>query len=171
MIRKRESSRRPYVNSPPAGKPAGEKTVSLNRRAGHDYHILSTIEAGLSLVGTEIKSIRQGHVSIREAYVRPQSGDMWLVGAHIAQYAPAARANHDPTRSRRLLLHRKEITDLLREIGSAGLTIVPLRLYLRGGRAKLEIALARGKKAYDKRDAIAKRDAQRQMERALRRKV
>jgi len=96
---------------------------------------------------------------------------MWLVGAHIAQYAPAARANHDPTRSRRLLLHRKEITDLLREIGSAGLTIVPLRLYLRGGRAKLEIALARGKKAYDKRDAIAKRDAQRQMERALRRKV
>jgi SsrA-binding protein len=148
----------------------GEKTVSVNRKATYDYHILRTVEAGLSLLGTEIKSIRDGHVSIREAYVRPQDGEMWLVGAHIAQYAPAGRDNHDATRSRRLLLHRKEIRELERDIQSAGTTVVPLRLYLKDGRAKLEIALARGKKSYDKRDAIAKRDADRQMQRALRRR-
>jgi SsrA-binding protein len=149
----------------------GEKTVTLNRKAGHDYHILRTLEAGLSLVGTEIKSVRSGHVSIREAYVRPGDGEMWLVGAHIAQYPPAGRANHDPTRSRRLLLHRREIGELQREVQSAGVTLVPLRLYLKDGRAKLEIALARGKKNYDKREAIAKREIERQMQRAVRRKA
>jgi len=149
----------------------GEKTVTLNRKAGHDYHILRTLEAGLSLVGTEIKSVRSGHVSIREAYVRPGDGEMWLVGAHIAQYPPAGRANHDPTRSRRLLLHRREIGDLQREVQSTGVTLVPLRLYLKDGRAKLEIALARGKKSYDKREAIAKREIERQMQRAVRRKA
>jgi len=149
----------------------GEKTVTLNRKAGHDYHILRTLEAGLSLVGTEIKSVRSGHVSIREAYVRPGDGEMWLVGAHIAQYPPAGRANHDPTRSRRLLLHRREIGELQREVQSAGVTLVPLRLYLKHGRAKLEIALARGKKNYDKREAIAKREIERQMQRAVRRKA
>lgn len=145
-----------------------EKSVTVNRKAGHDYHILSTLEAGLSLVGTEIKSIREGHVSIREAYVRPQNGEMWLVGAHIAQYAPAGPRNHEPTRSRKLLLHRREVYELVREIATAGVTLVPLRLYLKDGKAKLEIALARGKKSYDKREAIAKRDAERQMQRALR---
>jgi SsrA-binding protein len=145
-----------------------EKTVVVNRKATHDYHILQTFEAGISLLGTEIKSIRQGHVSIREAYVRPQGDDLWLVGAHISKYAPASRANHDPTRSRRLLLHRKEIRELVRELQSSGGTIVPLRLYLKNGRAKLEIALARGKKAYDKRAAIAKREADRAMQRAVR---
>ena len=149
----------------------GEKTVTLNRKAGHDYHILRTLEAGLSLLGTEIKSVRSGHVSIREAYVRPGDGEMWLVGAHIAQYPPAGRANHDPTRSRRLLLHRREIGELQREVQSAGVTLVPLRLYLKDGRAKLEIALARGKKSYDKREAIAKREIERQMQRAVRRKA
>jgi SsrA-binding protein len=149
----------------------GEKTVTLNRKAGHDYHILRTLEAGLSLVGTEIKSVRSGHVSIREAYVRPGDGEMWLVGAHIAQYPPAGRANHDPTRSRRLLLHRREIGELQREVQSAGVTLVPLRLYLKDGKAKLEIALARGKKNYDKREAIAKREIERQMQRAVRRKA
>jgi SsrA-binding protein len=149
----------------------GEKTVTLNRKAGHDYHILRTLEAGLSLLGTEIKSVRSGHVSIREAYVRPGDGEMWLVGAHIAQYPPAGRANHDPTRSRRLLLHRREIGELQREVQSAGLTLVPLRLYLKDGMAKLEIALARGKKSYDKREAIAKREIDRQMQRAVRRKA
>ncbi len=147
-----------------------EKTITVNRKAGHDYHILRTVEAGLSLVGTEIKSIREGRVSIREAYVRPQYGEMWLVGAHIALYPPAGHMNHDPTRSRRLLLHRREIRDLTRDVESAGITVVPLRVYLKDGRAKLEIALARGKRSYDKRETIAKRDAERQMQRALRRK-
>lgn len=146
----------------------GEKTVTVNRKATHDYYILRTLEAGVSLLGTEIKSVRNGHVSIREAYVRPSGEELWLVGAHIGHYAPASRANHDPTRSRRLLLHRKEIRDLLREVQSAGATIVPLRLYLKDGRAKLEIALGKGKKAYDKRAVIAKREAERAMQRAMR---
>jgi SsrA-binding protein len=149
----------------------GEKTITLNRKAGHDYHILRTLEAGISLLGSEIKSLRDGHVSIREAYVRPQGDELWLVGAHISHYQPAGRTNHEPTRSRRLLLHRKEIRELQREIGSAGVTVVPLRLYLKNGMAKLEIALARGKKSYDKREALAKRDADRQMQRALRRQA
>jgi len=146
-----------------------EKTVTVNRRVQHDYHILRTLEAGLSLKGTEIKSIRDGRVSIREAYVRPDDGEIWLVGAHVAHYPPAGSANHDPTRRRRLLLHRRQIAELRRAVESEGVTIVPLRLYLKGGRAKLEIAVARGKKRYDKRAAIAKRDAERQIERALRR--
>lgn len=146
-----------------------EKTITVNRKASHDYHILRTIEAGIALLGTEIKSIREGRVSIREAYVRPEDGEMWLVGAHIAHYPPAGRAQHDPTRSRKLLLHREEIWELTREAQTSGLTIVPLRLYLKNGRAKLEIALAKGKKAYDKRQAIAKREAERAMRRAVRR--
>lgn len=146
-----------------------EKTVTVNRKAQHDYHILRTLEAGLSLLGTEIKSIRDGRVSIREAYVRPDDREIWLVGAHVAHYPPAGSANHEPTRRRRLLLHRRQIAELRRAVESEGVTIVPLRLYLKGGRAKLEIAVARGKKRYDKRAAIAKRDAERQIERALRR--
>ncbi len=149
----------------------GEKTVTVNRKAQHDYHIVRTLEAGLSLRGTEIKSIREGRVSIREAYVRPDDGEVWLVGAHIAHYAPAGSANHDPTRRRRLLLHKRQIAELKRAVESEGVTIVPLRLYLKGGRAKLEIAVGRGKRRYDKRAAIAKRDADRQMQRALRRKA
>ena len=146
----------------------GEKTITLNRKVQHDYHILRTLEAGLSLLGTEIKSIREGRVSIREAYVRPDEGEMWLVGAHVSHYAPAASTNHDPTRRRRLLLHRRQIAELGRAVQAEGVTLVPLRLYLKGGRAKLEIALARGKKRYDKRAAVAKRDAERQMQRAMR---
>ena len=149
----------------------GEKNITVNRKATHDYHILRTLEAGLALTGSEIKSIRQGHVSIREAYVRPQEDEMWLVGAHIAQYKPAARMNHDPTRSRKLLLHRREIRELAREVETAGLTIIPLRLYLKDGQAKLEIALGRGKRKFDKREAIAKREADRAMQRAMRRKA
>ncbi len=146
-----------------------EKTVTVNRKAQHDYHILRTLEAGLSLLGTEIKSIRDGRVSIREAYVRPDDREIWLVGAHVAHYPPAGSANHDPTRRRRLLMHKRQIAELRRAVESDGVTIVPLRLYLKSGRAKLEIAVARGKKRYDKRAAIAKRDAERQIERALRR--
>ncbi len=149
----------------------GEKTVTVNRKAQHDYHIVRTLEAGLSLRGTEIKSIREGRVSIREAYVRPDDGEVWLVGAHIAHYAPAGSTNHDPTRRRRLLLHKRQIAELRRAVESEGVTIVPLRLYLKGGRAKLEIAVGRGKKRYDKRAALAKRDADRQIQRALRREA
>ncbi len=149
----------------------GEKTITLNRKVQHDYHILRTLEVGLSLLGTEIKSIREGRVSIREAYVRPEGGEMWLVGAHVSHYAPAASMNHDPTRRRRLLLHKRQIADLERAVQAEGVTLVPLRLYLKSGRAKLEIALGRGKRRYDKRAAIAKRDAERQMQRALRRKA
>jgi SsrA-binding protein len=148
-----------------------EKTVTVNRKAQHDFHILRTLEAGISLLGTEIKSIRDGRVSIREAYVRPDDREIWLVGAHVAHYPPAGSANHDPTRRRRLLLHKRQIAELRRAVESEGVTIVPLRLYLKGGRAKLEIAVARGKKRYDKRAAIAKRDAERQIERALRHKA
>lgn len=147
----------------------GEKTITVNRKAGHDYHILRTLEAGLSLLGTEIKSMREGRASIREAYVRPDGGEMWLVGAHVAHYAPAGSTNHEPTRRRRLLLHKREIAELARAVEAEGVTLVPLRLYLRDGRAKLEIALARGKKRYDKRAAVAKREAERQMQRAMRR--
>jgi SsrA-binding protein len=110
-------------------------------------------------------------VSIREAYVRPEEGEMWLVGAQVAHYAPAASMNHDPTRRRRLLLHKRQIAELARAVEAEGVTLVPLRLYLKAGRAKLEIALARGKKRYDKRAAIAKREAERQMQRALRRRA
>ena len=147
----------------------GEKTITVNRKAQHDYHILRTLEAGLSLLGTEIKSIREGRVSIREAYVRPEAGEVWLVGAHVAQYPPAGPRNHDPTRRRRLLLHRKEARELAWEVEAEGVTVVPLRLYLKDGRAKLEIGVARGKKRWDKRAAIAKREAERRIQRALRR--
>ena len=146
-----------------------EKTVSVNRKAGFDYELLKRLEAGISLTGTEIKSIRDNNVSIREAYVRPRDGELWLVGAHIAIYAPAGVRNHDPTRDRRLHLHKREIRELEREASMAGATIVPLRLYLKNGRAKLEIALARGKRKYDKRQTIAKREAERSMQRAVRR--
>lgn len=148
-----------------------EKTITVNRKAHHDYQVLRTLEAGLSLLGSEIKSIREGKASIREAYVRPDNGEMWLVGAHIAKYAPAAAANHEPTRRRRLLLHKRQIADLARAVEAEGVTVVPLRLYLKNGRAKLEIAVARGKKHYDKRAAIAKRDAERQIQRAMRRRT
>ena len=148
----------------------GEKTITLNRKVQHDYHILRTLEAGLSLLGTEIKSIREGRVSIREAYVRPEGGEMWLVGAHVSHYAPAASMNHDPMRRRRLLLHKRQIAELERAVQAEGVTLVPLRLYLKSGRAKLEIALGRGKRRYDKRATIAKRDAERQMQRAMRRR-
>ncbi len=148
-----------------------EKTVSTNKKAAFDYELLKRVEAGLSLTGTEIKSIRDGSVSIREAYVRPKEGELWLVGAHIAKYAPAAGTNHEPTRDRKLLLHKRQIRELEREATTAGATIVPTRLYLKNGLAKLEIALARGKRKYDKRQTIAKREAERRMQQATRRRA
>jgi len=149
---------------------AGEKNVTVNRKALHDYHILEKWEAGIALTGTEIKSIRLGRVNLREAYARAERGEMWLVGAHIAAYPAAGPFNHDPTRRRKLLLHRTQIRQLARQVDEKGLTVVPLRLYLKGGRAKVELALARGRRMYDRRRAIAQREAEREMRRALRHK-
>lgn len=144
--------------------------VAVNKKALHDYEVLERFEAGLALLGSEIKSIRQGRAQIREAYARPERGEMWLIGAHIARYDPAGADNHEPTRSRKLLLHKSQIRQLSRAVLEQGLTLVPLRLYLKDGKAKVEIALVRGRKRYDKRAAIAKRDADREMARAVRRR-
>lgn len=146
---------------------SGTKTVAINRKAAHDFHLQDRHEAGLVLKGTEIKSIRAGRVSLKEGYVQPRNGELWLVDVHIAPYDPAGRYGHEPKRPRKLLLHRREIDRLISRVRERGYTIVPLRLYLKDGRAKVEIALARGKRQYDKRQAISKRDSQRDIERAL----
>ena len=148
----------------------GYKLVSENRRARHDYHLLDRFEAGLALTGTEVKSLRQGRVSLAQAYADVRDGEVWLVGAHIDEYAQGNIANHDPDRERKLLLHRREIESLIGKVQQQGLTVVPTRLYFKNGRAKLELAVARGKEQRDKRRDIAKRDAERDMERALRRR-
>jgi len=145
------------------------KIVANNRKANFEYFIMEKFEAGLALLGSEIKSIRAGQVSIQEAYVDVQDGkEAWLIEAHIAPYEQANRFNHDPKRKRKLLLHKKQITELWNNVRIKGMTVVPLRMYLKDGRAKLEIALAKGKKAYDKRATIAKRDEARSTERAAR---
>ena len=145
------------------------KIVATNRKAGFEYFLLEKFEAGLVLNGSEIKSIRAGQVSIQESYVDIEGGEQaWLVEAHIAPYEQANRFNHDPKRRRKLLLHKKEIRELWNNIRIKGMTIVPTKVYLKDGRAKIEIALARGKKAYDKRATIAKRDEARSAERATR---
>jgi SsrA-binding protein len=143
------------------------KTIATNRKARHDYHLYDRFEAGLVLRGSEIKSIRAGQVSIKEAYIRVNGQEAWLVDAHIAQYEPASRENHDPRRERKLLLHRKEIIQLFDEVRQKSVTIVPLRVYLKNGRAKLEIAVAKGKKNYDKRQELAERDAEREIRRQM----
>jgi SsrA-binding protein len=144
--------------------------VAVNRKALHDYEVLERIEAGLALMGSEIKSIRQGRVNLREAYARPDGKELWLHNAHIAQYAPAGPLGHEPTRTRKLLLHKTQIHQLSRSVMEDGLTLVPLRLYLKDGLAKVELALVRGRKHYDKRAAIAKKEAQREMARALKKR-
>lgn len=143
------------------------KVVATNRKAFHEYFISDTFEAGLVLAGSEIKSIRAGRVSLQDGYVSFEQGEAWLVNVHIAQYDPASRQNHDPKRRRKLLLHRREIDRLAGKVQEKGFTVIPTRLYLKDSRAKVEIGLARGKKLYDKREAIAKRDSQRQVDRAL----
>ena len=146
---------------------AGIKVIATNRKAGRDFHLEDRHEAGLVLMGTEIKSIRAGRVNLSDGYVQPRDGELWLVNVHVAPYDPAGRYGHEPLRPRKLLLHRREIERLASRVRERGYTIVPTRLYLKGGRAKVEIALARGKRKYDKRQAIAKRDAQRDIDRAL----
>jgi len=145
------------------------KIVANNRKASFEYFLLEKFEAGLALQGSEIKSIRAGQISIAEAYIDvPNGQEAWLIESHIAPYAQANRFNHDPKRKRRLLLHKKQIRELWNNVRIKGMTIVPIRVYIKDGRAKIEIALAKGKKAYDKRESIARRDQARDTERATR---
>jgi SsrA-binding protein len=146
---------------------SGTKAIAENRRARHEYELLDRYEAGLELVGTEVKSLRAGKASLQQAHAQVRDGQAWLVGANIAEYPQAGRQNHDPDRDRRLLLHRREIDQLAGKVSERGLTLVPLRLYFKDGRVKVELALARGKDVRDKRRDIAERDARREMDRAL----
>ena len=142
------------------------KVLATNRKAYHDYHIEETYEAGVVLTGTEIKSVRAGSINLRDSYAQVRNGEMWLMNAHIAPYEPASRQNVDPYRDRKLLMHRKEIMRLFGRAQEKGLTLIPLQMYLKKNKAKVEIGLARGKKQYDKREAIAKRDSAREIQRA-----
>ncbi len=144
------------------------KMITVNRQAYHDYVVERTIEAGVALMGTEIKSIRDGKVNLRGAYALARNGELWLENAHIAVYDHGNRYNHEPTRNRKLLLHRREIDQLQAKVETKGLTLIPLKLYLKDGKAKIELGLCRGKKLYDKREAIAERDAKRDIERTIR---
>jgi SsrA-binding protein len=148
-------------------KAHADKTLATNRQALHDYHVLESIEVGLALAGTEVKSIRAGNVNLRDAYARAQDGEIWLWNAHIAPFEQGNRWNHEPRRPRRLLLHTREIGRLTRKATESGNTLVPLRLYDRRGKIKLELALARGKKQYDKRASIAERETKRELQRAV----
>jgi SsrA-binding protein len=145
----------------------GEKTITDNRRARHDYQLLERLEAGIALTGTEVKSLRNGRATLAQAYAEVRDGEAWLVGLEIATYDHGNRANHEPTRPRKLLLHRREIDSLYGKVREKGLTLVPTRLYFKDGRVKVELAVARGKEQRDKRRDLMERDAKRQMERAV----
>ena len=144
-----------------------DKTLVSNRQAFHDYHILETVEAGVALQGTEVKSIRAGNANLRDAYARAENGEIWLWNAHIAPFEQGNRWNHEPRRPRRLLLHTREIGRLVRGASVGGNTLVPLRLYDRKGKIKLELALGKGKKQYDKRAALAERESKREIQRTI----
>ena len=146
------------------------KTVATNRKAYHNYHIQDGIEAGIALTGSEIKSIRAGRVSLGDAYIKPEAGELWLLNAHIARYEPGSYLSHVPTRPRKLLLHRKQIDNLSSKVLERGFTLVPLKLYIKDSIAKVEVALARGKKLYDKRETIIRRETEREVGRALKQK-
>ena len=145
------------------------RVIADNRRARFDYDLMERIEAGIALTGTEIKAVRAGRVNIRDAYAQAQATQMWLHNLHIGQWGPSGPWGHDPTRSRRLLLHKTEIAKLRRSAGEKGLTIVPVRVYIKGHHAKVEIALAKGRRRYDKRRVIMQRETEREIRRALRR--
>ena len=145
-----------------------EKSIANNRRARHEYEILETVEAGLVLRGTEVKSLRDGQVNFKDAYATIRQQEAWLIGCHIHPYSHGTDANHDPERDRKLLLHRREIQRLTGKVAERGLTLVPLRLYFKEGRAKVELGLARGKKLHDKRAAIREREVRREMDKAVR---
>jgi SsrA-binding protein len=148
-------------------RPTGTKLIAENRRARHDYQLLDRVEAGIVLTGTEVKSLRDGRVTLAQAYADVRDGEVWLVGADIAVYDQGNIANHEPGRDRKLLLHRSEIASLIGKVRERGQTLVPTRLYFKDGKVKVELALARGKEKGDKRRDIAERDAKRQIERAL----
>jgi SsrA-binding protein len=145
----------------------GIKPICRNRRAAHDYTIMERLECGLVLTGTEVKSLRDGSASLEEAYAKLENGEVWLIGSDIPEYAMGNRLNHKPKRPRKLLLHRREINKFAGKASERGYTLVPLRLYFKGGRAKVELAVARGKQQFDKRDALKTADAQREMRRAM----
>lgn len=149
---------------------SGMKVIAQNKKARFEYEMIEMFEAGLVLQGTEIKAIRNHQVSLSRSYVQPRDGELWLLEAHISEYAHGNRENHDPVRPRKLLLKRREINKILDQLAQKGLTLIPTRIYLKNGRAKVEIALARGKKLHDKRQSLAKRDSDRQIDRALREK-
>ena len=147
------------------------KTVATNRKAYHSYHIGESVEAGIALTGSEIKSIRASRVTLGDAYVKAEAGELWLVNAHIGRYEAASYLSHDPKRPRKLLLHRQQIGSLTGKVLERGFTLVPLRLYMKDSIAKVEIALGRGKKLYDKRESIARREVERELGRALKRRA
>lgn len=147
------------------------KVLATNRKAFHDYFVEETYEAGIVLTGTEIKSVRSGAVNLRDAYAQVRSGELWLENVHISPYEAGNRFNVDPYRTRKLLMHRREINRLMGRAQEKGLTIVPLRVYLKKNRVKIEVALAKGKRQFDKRDSISKRDAAREIERAVKERV
>ncbi len=149
-------------------KERGRAVVASNRKARHDYHIEDTFEAGLALTGTEVKALREGKAQIKDAYAAIEEGELWLHNVHIPPYAPASRENHEPERNRKLLVHRRELERLSTRTRERGFTLVPTRIYFSNGRAKVEIALARGKDAYDKREALKAKDQRREIQRALR---
>jgi len=146
------------------------KTVATNRKAYHNYHIQDSVEAGIVLTGTEIKSIRAGRVNLGDAYVRPEAGELWLVNAYIARYEAGSYLSHEPTRPRKLLLHRKQIESLTSKVLERGFTLVPVKLYIKDSIAKVEVALAKGKMLYDKRESIARRETEREIGQAIKRK-
>lgn len=147
-----------------------QRVISENRRARHEYHILDTLECGIVLVGSEVKTLREGRVSIEEAYARVSDGEVWLVGCDIPEYPQASRFNHPPRRPRKLLLHRREIKRFAGRAFERGLTLVPLKLYFKSGRAKVLLGLCRGKQLHDKRESMKKAQAQRDIQRAMRRR-
>jgi SsrA-binding protein len=150
------------------GQGDGDRSVATNRRARHEYEILETVEAGLVLRGTEVKSLRAGLVNFKDSYATIRNEEAWLTGCHISPYSHGTDANHDPERDRKLLLHRRELNRLTGKVAERGLTLIPLRIYFKRGRAKLELGLARGKKLHDKRSALREREVRREMDRAAR---
>ncbi|HEX3814722.1 MAG TPA: SsrA-binding protein SmpB [Mycobacteriales bacterium] len=148
----------------------GTKMIARNRKATHDYFISDKYEAGISLTGTEVKSLRAGRASLVDGYASIRDGEVWLEGVHIPEYTEGSWTNHTPRRSRKLLLHKEEIARLIGKTQDSGVTLVPLSLYFKDGKAKVELALARGKRAYDKRQTMAERDAKREVERVFRRR-
>ena len=151
-----------------ASKTSGDRAIATNRRARHEYEILETVEAGLVLRGTEVKSLRDGLVNFKDSYASVRNGEGWLLGCHINPYSHGTDANHDPERDRKLLLHKREIARLSGKISERGLTLVPLRLYFKEGRAKVELGLARGKKLHDKRATLREREVRREMDKDAR---